>query len=80
MGIEITKIRTPYDRAEKAGKEILHKAIDYKKYRKDWADKEIGQASKETATYVAGLARGRVSVIVDPVSWERIFRKRRHNA
>ena len=71
----ITKMRTPYEQAEPAGKALLKKAIDYKNYRSDWAKKEIGQASKEIAHHIAGLARGRLSVMVDPTRWEQIFRR-----
>ena len=72
MAIRITK--TAFEMAEPVGKELLRKAREDQEYRKDWANKEIGQASKEVATHLAGIARGRVSVTVDPVAWERIFR------
>lgn len=71
MGIKVTK--THFERCEPAGKEILRQAKEEKDYRKNWADKEIGQSAKEAATYLAGQARGKVSVIVDPVAWQRIF-------
>ena len=71
--IKITK--TPFERAEPVGKALLQKCKAEKEYRKNWADKEIGQASKEIANHLAGKARGRVSVMLDPSDWERIFRK-----
>ncbi len=78
MGIKITK--TPFERAAPAGQELVRKMKEDRTYRKNWADKEIGQAAKEAATHLAGIARGRVSVMLDPNDWERIFRKRGKNA
>ncbi len=78
MDIKITK--THYERCEPVGKEILRQAKEEKAYRKNWADKEIGQSCKEVATFLAGQARGRVSIMIDSTSWEKIFGRKRKNA
>ena len=65
--------RTAFEMAEPVGRELLHKAKEDREYRKNWADKEIGQASKEVANHLAGIARGRITVMVDPVAWQRVF-------
>ena len=77
IDVKITK--TPFERAEPVGRELLKKATAEKEYRKNWVDKEIGQASKEIANHLAGLARGRVSVTIDPIAWQRIFGKEKNN-
>jgi hypothetical protein len=74
--VKITK--TPFDMAAPVGKQLLEKCKNEKEYRKNWADKEIGQASKEIATHFAGLARGRASIVMDSKYWNtinRIFRR-----
>jgi len=71
MTIKVTK--TPFERAEPAGKEILKKAKQEKAKRTEWADKEIGQGAKEMATYFSARAKGRVSVVMDSDNYERIF-------
>ena len=71
--------KTPFERAEPVGRELLRKATAEKEYRKSWVDKEVGQASKEIANHLAGLARGRVSVTIDPDAWERVFGQRIKN-
>ena len=76
--VKVTK--TNYERCEPAGREVLRQAKEQHEYRNNWANKEIGQAAKEAATHIAGMARGRVSVMMNGDDWERIFRKGRKNA
>lgn len=77
----IRVIKTEYERCEPVGRELLRKAKDAQAYRKNWADKEVGQAAKEAATHLAGIARGRVSITIDSSDYDRIFgKKRRSNA
>ena len=72
--VRITK--TEYERCEPVGRALTQKAKEAQAYRKEWANKEIGQAAKEAATHLAGIARGRVSITIDPSDYERIFGKK----
>ncbi len=76
--INIVKIRTPYDRAEKAGKEILRKATEEHHKRKEYGAKESYQAAKEGATYLYNLRRGKVTVVLNfigdkSMNYKRVF-------
>ena len=55
-------IRTPFDRAEKAGKQLLAKAKEEHFKRKEYGAKETYQAAKEGATYLYHKKIGKVSV------------------
>lgn len=71
---------TPFERAKPAGEALLKKAQEHYKSRADYANREVGQAAKDAATFLAGQARGRINVTIDAASWERIFGKGRRNA
>lgn len=79
MSQSVTKMLTPYERCERdgVGQRCLKDAIDAKAKRKEWADKECGQAAKDVAGYIAGQARGRITVCtIKADDWERIFGKK----
>ena len=56
------KIRTPYEQAEKAGKQLLAKATEEHHKRKEYGKKDSYQACKEAATYLVHKGNGRVMV------------------
>jgi len=62
---DIVKLKTPFEQAEKAGKEALRKAKEEHLRRKEYGDKESYQAAKEGATYLYNLSRGKVTVRLD---------------
>lgn len=68
--------RNSFEQAEPAGKALLKKATEEHFKRKEWVNKEVGQASKDIAKHIAGLARGRVSVMIDSDRYNEIFRKK----
>jgi hypothetical protein len=72
--------KTHFERCEPAGKELLRQAKEQYTQRKKSADGEIGAMAKDAAKHFVGLARGKVSVQIDPAAWERIFGKGRKNA
>lgn len=71
--VGISSMRTPYEQAENAGKQILAKAKKDHLKRKEYGRKETYQAAKEAATYLAHLNTGRVSVTVACDNYEKIF-------
>ena len=78
MSIKVTK--TPYERCEPVGRELVKKMKEDRAYRKHSADREVGQAAKDIAHHIAGLARGRVSVIINAKDWDRIFGRKKSYA
>ncbi len=75
---DIVRIRSPYDQAEKAGKECLRQAKEEHLKRKEYGAKESYQAAKEGATYLYNLRRGKVTVILDftgdkSMNYKRVF-------
>ncbi len=75
MGISI---KTPFEQAEKAGKELLRKATEDHLKRKEYGNKESYQAAKEGATYLYNKLRGKVTIQLDfsgdkAMNYERVF-------
>jgi hypothetical protein len=58
-------IRTPYDQAEKAGKQLLAKATEEHHRRKETGKKDTYQAAKEAATYLVHQSKGMVRLRLD---------------
>jgi hypothetical protein len=71
---------THFDRCKPAGEKALKQAQEHYAYRKESANKEIGAMAKDAAHHFVNLARGKISVQIDPDAWERIFGKGRRNA
>lgn len=62
-GPMITRFKTPFDQAEKAGKECLRQAVEEQKKRKEAGRRDSYQSAKEIATYFCAKARGRVRTV-----------------
>ena len=68
--------KTPFERAEPVGREVVKKAAEHRDYRKQWANKECAQSAKEMASYFVARSKGRVFHQNDPETYERIFGKK----
>lgn len=79
MAVDVAITKTAFDRCEPVGKALVKKAEAERDYRKQWANKEIGQACKDGAQYIANRARGSISVImnIDDERYAHIFGRKR---
>jgi hypothetical protein len=78
--VDVKITATHFDRCKPAGDAALKKAQEHYAYRKESAHKEIGNMAMDAAKHFVNLARGKISVQIDPDAWERIFGKGRNHA
>jgi hypothetical protein len=74
----ITNIRTPYDQAEKAGKQLLQKAKEEHLKRRVYSDNQSYQAAKEGATFLSNKYKGKVIIPLDftgdkSMNYQKVF-------
>jgi hypothetical protein len=78
--VDVKISATHFERCKPAGEAVLKKAKEHYAYREESSKKEIGQMAKDAAQHFVNLARGKISVQIDPDAWERIFGKGKRNA
>lgn len=74
--MESTGVRikeTHFERCAPAGQALLKQATEEFKKRARAGDSEIEQVSKDLAKHICGLARNKVSFVVDADDYNRIF-------